>query len=84
MSLRDPDPEEAARLDVMSDEKPTPDEELRRKSESAEPVPEADALEQTEELEPDEDDLPSDRADVPEADALEQSRAVRHEDDDRR
>ena len=43
-----------------------------------------DALEQTEELEPDEDDVPSDRADVPEADALEQSRAVPREDDDRR
>ena len=68
----------------MSDETPTPDEELRRKSRSADPVPEADALEQAEELMPGEDDQPSDRADVPEADALEQSRALQREDDDRR
>jgi hypothetical protein len=62
----------------------TPIDDRRRASEGSDPVPEADALEQAGELEPDEDDVPSDRADVPEADALEQSRAVPREDDDRR
>jgi hypothetical protein len=62
----------------------TPNADRRRASEGSDPVPEADALEQAEELEPDEDDVPSDRADVPEADALEQARAVPAEDDERR
>jgi hypothetical protein len=61
-----------------------PNDDRRRASEGSDPVPEADALEQAEELEPDEDDVPSDRIDVPEADALEQSRAVPAEDDERR
>ena len=67
----------------MSDETPTPEEERRRKAESTEPVPEADALEQTEELLPDEEESPSIPDDVPEADALEQSRPV-PDDEDRR
>jgi hypothetical protein len=62
----------------------TPNRDRRRASEGSDPVPEADALEQAEELERDEDEVPSDRTDVPEADALEQSRAVPREDDDRR
>src|SRR2546426_870206 len=40
----------------MSDEPMTTDEERRRLAERAEPVPEADALEQAEEVEPDDDD----------------------------
>jgi hypothetical protein len=68
----------------MSDETPTPAEERRRKAESAEPVPEADALEQTEELEPDQDETGPIPDDVPEADALEQARAIPSDDDDRR
>ena len=62
------------------------DDERRRKTESSDPVPEADALEQTEEVRPEDDDdgVPSDRADVPEADALEQSRVVPLDDDEHR
>lgn len=69
----------------MSDEPRTTDEERRRLSESPEPLPEADALEQTEALEPDDDDeVPSIPPDVPEADALDQSRTVPRDDDELR
>ena len=52
-------------------------------TETSEAIPEADALEQAEEVVPaEEDDLPSDDADVPEADAIEQSRAVPGDDDE--
>jgi hypothetical protein len=63
----------------------TSDEHPRPRSEPSEPVPEADALEQAEEIAPDaeEDDSPSQAADVPEADAFEQSRVVRGDDDER-
>ena len=49
-----------------------------RLTDTSEPVPEADALEQAEEIAPAEepDDSPSEGADVPEADALEQARVV--------
>jgi hypothetical protein len=51
-------------------------------SETSEPVAEADALEQAEEVAPaEDDDLPSDGAEVPEADAVEQSRVVPLDDD---
>ena len=66
----------------MSDEPTTTDEERRRLAERPEPVPEADALEQTEEVEPDVDDEePSIPPDVPEADALDQARTVPRDDD---
>jgi hypothetical protein len=52
-------------------------------TEKPEPVPEADALEQAQEVAPDEDDdSPSEDADVPEADAIEQSRVVPIDDDE--
>jgi len=70
----------------MSDEAWTAEEERRRLAESAEPVPEADALEQTEELEPEDDDdeAPSIPPDVPEADALDQARTAKRNDDESR
>jgi len=68
----------------MSDEPMTADEERRRLADSPEPVPEADALEQTEELEPDDEELPSIPPDVPEADALDQARTVPRDDDESR
>jgi len=59
----------------------TSDEEPR--TEASEPVPEADALEQAEEVAPHEDDdSPSEEADVPEADAIEQSRVVPLDEDE--
>ena len=51
----------------MSDEAWTSDDERRRLTGKSEPVPEADALEQTEELESDDDEEPSILPDVPEA-----------------
>jgi hypothetical protein len=69
----------------MSDEPETSDEERRRLAESPEPVPEGDALEQTEELEPDgDDDVPSIPPGVPEADALDQARRVPRDQDEPR
>ncbi|TMK37460.1 MAG: hypothetical protein E6G58_02005 [Actinobacteria bacterium] len=69
----------------MSDEAWTAEEERRRLAESAEPVPEADALEQTEELESDDDDeAPSIPPEVPEADALDQARTAPRDDDEPR
>jgi hypothetical protein len=69
----------------MSDEPMTTDEERRRLAERPEPVPEADALEQTEEVEPEGDDeVPSVPPDVPEADALDQARTVPRDDDEPR
>ena len=67
----------------MSDEH-TNDEDPRPRIDTSEPVPEADALEQAEEIAPDaeEDDPPSERPDVPEADAIEQSRVVPRGDDE--
>jgi hypothetical protein len=64
----------------------TSDEDPRLTSETPEPVPEADALEQADEIAPEteEDDPPSVDADVPEADALEQSRVVPQRDDEHR
>jgi len=51
-------------------------------SETAEAVPEADALEQAQEIVPgDEEDFPSEDAEVPEADAIEQSRPVPRDDE---
>jgi hypothetical protein len=59
----------------MKDEEP--------RTETSEPVPEADALEQAAEVAPDEeDDLPSNDDDVPEADAIEQARVVPPSDDE--
>ena len=49
----------------MSHEAWTRDDERRRLTEKPEPVPEADALEQTEELEPDDEEEPSIPPDVP-------------------
>jgi hypothetical protein len=58
------------------------EEDLELKVEASEPVPEADALEQSEEVVPeDDDDVPSEGVDVPEADAIEQSRVVPLDDD---
>jgi hypothetical protein len=69
----------------MSDEPMTTDEERRRLAERPEPVPEADALEQTQEVEPGVDDeVPSIPADVPEADALDQARTAPPDDDEPR
>ena len=69
----------------MSDEPMTTDEERRRLAERPEPVPEADALEQTEEVEPDDDDeVPAIPPDVPEADALDQARTAPQDDDEPR
>jgi hypothetical protein len=68
----------------MSDEARTNEDERRRLSEKPEPVPEADALEQTEELEPDDDEEPSITPDVPEADALEQARTAAQDEDEPR
>jgi hypothetical protein len=58
-------------------------EDTRRTDEAPEAVPEADALEQAEPVEPedDRDVSPSDASDAPEADALEQSRVVPHDDE---
>jgi hypothetical protein len=67
----------------MSDEDLTTEEERRRLADRSTPVPEADALEQTAELDEDDDDTPSPADDVPEADALEQARGVPHDDDRR-
>jgi hypothetical protein len=53
------------------------------RTETSEPVPEADALEQAAEVAPDEeDDIPSKDDDVPEADAIEQARVVPPSDDE--
>jgi len=53
------------------------------RTEPAEPVPEADALDQAAEVAPgEEDDLPSKDDDVPEADAIEQARVVPPGDDE--
>jgi hypothetical protein len=61
----------------------TSDEDPRLTTKASEPVPEADALEQVEEVAPDEeDDSPSEEADVPEADAIEQSRVVPVDEDE--
>ena len=68
----------------MSDEASTQDEERRRLSEKSEPVPEADALEQTEALELDDDEEPSIPPDVPEADALDQARSAPQGEDEPR
>ena len=69
----------------MSDAPMTTDEERRRLVERPDPVPEADALEQTEEVEPDDDDaVPSIPPEVPEADALDQARAAPRDDDEPR
>jgi hypothetical protein len=69
----------------MSDEPKTTDEERRRLAESPEPVPEADALEQTEELEPEgDDDVSSIPPNVPEADALDQARSLPGDEDEPR
>ena len=68
----------------MSDEAWTSDEERRRLSEKPEPVPEADALEQTEELDTDDDEEPSIPPDVPEADALDQARTAPQNEDQSR
>lgn len=75
----------------MSDEDLTPkdkdltaDEERRRLADRATPVPEADALEQTAEVDEEGDEPVSTADDVPEADALDQARSVRPEDEDRR
>jgi hypothetical protein len=68
----------------MSDEPMTTEEERRRLAESPEPIPEADALEQTEELEPDADDVTSIPPGVPEADALDQTRTVPPDEDEPR
>jgi hypothetical protein len=67
----------------MSDEDLTTEEERRRLADRSTPVPEADALEQTAELDEGDDDTPSSADDVPEADALEQARGVPHDDDRR-
>ena len=51
--------------------------------ETPEAVPDADALEQAQEVKPaDQDDQPSEDPEVPEADALEQSRVVPLADDE--
>jgi hypothetical protein len=65
----------------MADDR-TSDEEPR--TETSEPVPEADALEQAAEVAPEEEeeDLPSKDDDVPEADAIEQARVVPPSDDE--
>ena len=69
----------------MSDDRPN-DEAPQVSTDTPEPVPEADALEQAEEVAPvvDEEDVPSEDAEVPEADAIEQSRVVPIDDDDQR
>jgi hypothetical protein len=67
----------------MSDEDLTIEEERRRLAERSTPVPEADALEQTAEIDDDDEDMPSTADDVPEADALDQARGVPHDDDRR-
>jgi hypothetical protein len=69
----------------MSDER-TSDEAPQVDTDTPEPVPEADALEQAEEVAPvaDEDDPPTEDPEVPEADAIEQSRTVPIHDDDQR
>jgi hypothetical protein len=67
----------------MSDDR-TNDNEVRPSTETAEAVPEADALEQAEEIAPVEEELSApDDAEVPEADAIEQSRIVPVDDDER-
>jgi hypothetical protein len=66
----------------MSDDR-TSDEVPQVSTDTPEPVPEADALEQAEELTPvEDDDPPTDDPEVPEADAIEQSRVVPIRDDD--
>jgi hypothetical protein len=60
------------------------DDERERAGTLPEAVPEADVLEQTEELENDEDEEPTDLDELPEADALEQARSVPLDDEDRR
>ena len=69
----------------MSDER-TSDDDPQVSTETSEPVPEADALEQAEEVAPvvEEEDVQSEDAEVPEADAIEQSRVVPIQDDDQR
>ena len=62
----------------------TAEQERQRLADRATPVPEADALEQTTELEEDRDEEISIPDDVPEADALEQARGVPSEGEDRR
>jgi len=68
----------------MSDERDRRSEERHPPEDGARPVPEADALEQASELDPDEDEAPSIADDVPEADALEQARGLPADDDERR
>jgi hypothetical protein len=67
----------------MSDER-TSDEVPQVDTDKPEPVPEADALEQAEEVGPvaEDEDPPTEDPEVPEADAIEQSRAVPIHDDD--
>lgn len=62
---------------------PTTEDDLTVKRERSDPVPEADALEQSQpvEVRDGEDGVPSDEAEVPEADALEQSRVAPLDDD---
>ncbi len=67
----------------MSDEDLTTEDERRRLADRSTPVPEADALEQTAEVDEDDDDMPSSGDDVPEADALEQARGLPRDDDRR-
>jgi hypothetical protein len=69
----------------MSDER-TSDETSQVSTETPGPVPEADALEQAEEVAPagEEEAPPPQDAEVPEADAIEQSRVVPIDDDDQR
>jgi hypothetical protein len=62
----------------------TAEEERQRLADRATPVPEADALEQTAELDEDGDEEITIADDVPEADALEQARGVPSEGEDRR
>jgi hypothetical protein len=62
----------------------TAEEERQRLADRATPVPEADALEQTAEVDEDRDEEISIADDVPEADALEQARGVSSEGEDRR
>jgi hypothetical protein len=69
----------------MSDD-PTSDDAPQVSTNTPEPVPEADALEQAEEVAPagEEEDPSSEDAEVPEADAMEQSRVVPIHDEERR
>jgi hypothetical protein len=68
----------------MSDEAWTSDDERRRLTGKSEPVPEADALEQTEELESDDDEEPSILPDVRRPNALDQARTAPQDEDELR